>query len=95
MQETIDIPIQVSRVVPFEPMEGSKGLAAVLLTVGPLSVWCRIFLDPKGQPFLSMPSRKGKEDRYYQAAYFSDRRFHEQAERLAVEAYRKSDVSNN
>lgn len=95
MQNTVDLPIEVARVVHFEREEGSKGLGAVLLRVGPLSLWCKIFLDPKGEPFLSMPARKGKDDRYFQSAYFSDRQHHEQAQAIALEAFKQALTSPN
>lgn len=95
MQQTIDIPMEVARIIPFQPLEGSKGLAAVLLKVGPVSMWCKIFTDSNGEPFLSMPARKGKDEKYFQSAFFSDRSHHEQAQKIVLEAFAQMEISPN
>jgi hypothetical protein len=97
MQETLDFPIEVAKIVRFdrEKYADSKSLGAVLMQLGPLSVWCRLVIDPNGEPFLSMPSRKGKDEKYFVTTFFTDRRLHERAQAMAVEAFKKMEVSPN
>lgn len=93
MQETM--PIEVERIIPFAPIEGSNGLAAVLLRVGPLQLWCKIYHDSNGEPFLSMPARKGKDEKFHQSVFFTDRRLHDQTQALVLDTYRKMETCTN
>ena len=67
-----------------EPEKG--GVAAVNLVYGGAVIRARLTRGSQGL-FLSMPSRKGSDDKWWDQAYFSDAAVLREFERLAIERY--------
>ena len=86
-------PCQIQKVTPW-PQDPSKenrgkGVAAVLLRYGPVSVRARLVNGEKGL-FLSMPARKDESTgEYWNHAFITDRTLLETFEALAISEYHK------
>lgn len=77
---------QILRLIPTTAEAGM--LASVTLLYGPIAIRAKLISGSQG-PFLSMPSRRGHDDKWWDQAYFRDRSLHSRFEELAKERYRE------
>lgn len=80
----------VTRVTPYTGAEGKGHVAYVGLAYGPVFIRARLTRNERGGLFLSMPSRKGENDNWYEQAAITDRTLLVEFERLAILGYHEA-----
>ena len=84
---TLELPIHEPQILRMVPVNGESGLlASVTLCYGPVAIRAKLVNGNQGM-FLSMPSHKGNDERWWDQAYFRDRSVHDLFEQLAKRHY--------
>ncbi len=80
-----DWKVEVKRIYPFENGDGAA-VAGVVVAVGPVIIRARLMQGEDGL-WLSLPGRRGKDDRWYYLVFFDDRSLHDKVMDAVLEAW--------
>lgn len=86
--DTLEQTQATTQILGVTPFEGEGAVAGVTLRYGPVIIRAKLRKNNRGEVFLSFPSRKGKDEKWYDHAYIEDDGLRRQFESMALEAYR-------